>query len=86
VPTPAKSAAIAAIWSPRVPEAAISLPVRGVDRFVPGISLGLSMDRLNATYFIGKDDLGGAVPFGRRSCPAERREAGASDFLPLGGG
>ena len=26
---------------------------------------------------------GGAVPHGRRSCPAERREAGASDFPPL---
>ena len=24
--------------------------------------------------------VGGAVPFGRRSCPAGRREAGASDF------
>ena len=28
-------------------------------------------------------DLCGAVPDGRRSCPAERQEAGASDFLPL---
>jgi hypothetical protein len=26
---------------------------------------------------------GGAVPFGRWSCPAGRREAGASDFPPL---
>ena len=27
--------------------------------------------------------LGGAVPHGRRSCPAERQDAGASDVLPL---
>jgi hypothetical protein len=26
---------------------------------------------------------GGAVPHGRRSCPAERQDAGASDVLPL---
>ena len=33
--------------------------------------------------FIRQVDLGGAVPFGRRSCPAERRGPGASDVPPF---
>jgi hypothetical protein len=43
----------------------------------------LSIDRSTPAIFTDSAECGGAVPLGRRSCPAERREAGASDFLPL---
>ena len=43
----------------------------------------LSIDRSTPAIFADSAECGGAVPLGRRSCPAERREAGASDFLPL---
>jgi hypothetical protein len=43
----------------------------------------LSIDRSTPAIFADSAECGGAVPLGRRSCPAERWEAGASDFLPL---
>jgi hypothetical protein len=43
---------------------------------VPGISLGLPTDRLIPHILSTSIDLGGAVPFGRRSCPAGRQELG----------
>jgi hypothetical protein len=45
--------------------------------------LTLTSDRSTARFISSKAYCGGAVPFGRRSCPAGRREAGALDFLPL---
>ena len=40
----------------------------------------LSIDRSTPAIFADSAECGGAVPLGRRSCPAERWEAGASDF------
>jgi hypothetical protein len=34
---------------------------------------------MDAAVLFGTFDLSGAVPHGRRSCPAEQRDAGASD-------
>src|SRR3984893_10882018 len=40
---------------------------------------------MDAAGLFGTFDLGGAVPYGRRSCPAGRRGAGASDVPPFVG-
>src|ERR1700730_5445597 len=40
---------------------------------------------MDAPIVCGTFDLSGAVPYGRRSCPAGRRGTGASDVPPFGG-
>jgi hypothetical protein len=51
-------------------------PTAGIAGAWANVAVGLSTDRLIPPILSARIDFGGAVPFGRRSCPAERRKLG----------